>query len=809
MKNLKRMCLAVCLAFTAACALACAENDAPQKLKVPTPAPVQNDYAPTDYTAEHTAQNNFIRFESSDSGLASFLNDYAERHMRGTENRVGAQSVGGSTRPAWKEWDAMIAGWWDASSANGSLPQLYASSDYINNWLKAPIQDNQGYVWNDMGTSTQLGDWAMGWEFPNYYDHGGKGWGFGTDSSYTDWTLTDEQNFTSNKKVNGCWEIITATGVDRIEVALKPNTFNCLIRLTPFLRLGFSYVGSNAQDLLVYYRTNDDNRYSSDKCVKFSDFCTTGFSLADSPERARSVRNYFFPMYLNEQWGACYDESDPRYNRRITDFKIVLTAQAGKKLSGNFKLDFAASQFDDRQIINPCNYILAAKYMLEYSRDKALLQTVLPNARKAMNFLLDSGNGRSGLVSTAYFPGHFNDGEHGNKNTVKGIGDGYWDVDAFPTVNFYTNLSFYNALVAMDYLEQMAKAMGIAQYAQTVTSADKTMYGTVRYTTETAQSLHSLALTCKGRMQTEFWNEQTGRFHMGEYDAGKGYDGSYQDHGYVLFNQQAIVSGIATPEQTASILSWVNGEREVAWDNSRGEDIYRYELAPRFNTEDIASDFVFVYTCEWNGNVQNGGTALHLAYYDLVAQSKISASSALGKLQNLQTWYEKVAAAGGQGKRFYYEYYKDTDIPLQGSGDGVHNGAGLVGVDSEFLEAALVFRAVPDCFFGLSTAADGALCFAPDMPAELGWMRMENLIYDGYYYDVTAGKYFAELSGVREYKKGSGSQRARVTVTFARPSFAFAVLVNGKKTNAYTENPDGTLTVTLGLENAKAEIVPA
>ncbi len=120
-----------------------------------------------------------------------------------------------------------------------------------------------------------------------------------------------------------------------------------------------------------------------------------------------------------------------------------------------------------------------------------------------------------------------------------------------------------------------------------------------------------------------------------------------------------------------------------------------------------------------------------------------------------------------------------------------------------------MFRAVPDCFFGLSTAADGALCFAPDMPAELGWMRMENLIYDGYYYDVTAGKYFAELSGVREYKKGSGSQRARVTVTFARPSFAFAVLVNGKKTNAYTENPDGTLTVTLGLENAKAEIVPA
>ena len=52
-----------------------------------------------------------------------------------------------------------------------------------------------------------------------------------------------------------------------------------------------------------------------------------------------------------------------------------------------------------------------------------------------------------------------------------------------------------------------------------------------------------------------------------------------------------IASGIATQEQTESVMKWINGEREIASDESRGEDIYYFEFAPRFNTDDVETDF--------------------------------------------------------------------------------------------------------------------------------------------------------------------------------------------------------------------------
>ena len=143
------------------------------------------------------------------------------------------------------------------------------------------------------------------------------------------------------------------------------------------------------------------------------------------------------------------------------------------------------------------------------------------------------------------------------------------------------------------------------------------MNGFDTYGTAIKDNLGYYIRECKRRMQTEFWNEETGRFHVGKYDGSD----EVQDHGYVMFNQQMITSGIATKEQSESILKWINGERTVSGDDSTGEDIYYYELAPRFNTQNIDPDFVWKYSCGWDGNVQNGGTALHLAYYDVLSQS--------------------------------------------------------------------------------------------------------------------------------------------------------------------------------------------
>lgn len=748
--------------------------------------PVYKEY---NYNVSHSSTDRFVYFESSDAGLDDVINDYIDRHMRDNpETAVGDQKVGYSTRAAWREWDSLIGGWWDASAANGTMSTLGATNDMVNAWLDfdtpptyssyASLIDNQGYVWGEDNIS--LDSWGMGWEFPSYSNGGGKAWGFSGKAEANDWTL--ESDGSVSYSVTASKYKIVADGAVN-EISLTTTNFNVPAVYTPFLRVGFSFTGSGSysiDDLYIEWQTSDSASWSEDKCVKFSDFCTRGFEIGSDNV---AQKDYVFPMYLNENWGADFSAK-----RTITALRITLKGSTSFK--GTLSYDYIASEFDDRQPLNNCNYILAAKNNLEFSRDAELLKKVLPTARKAMNFLLNTLDGKSGLISTEYLVGHFSDGMHA---AGTGIGDGYWDVDAFPTVNLYCNVSFYNALVAMRYLETMASSMGIAFEEATTVNAQ--MNGTDTYTRATADGLEDLIALCKSRIQTEFWNEETGRFHVGKYD---GYDG-VQDHGYVMFNEQVLAAGLATEAQEKSVLAWINGERIVDGDDSTGEDIWYYEFAPRFNTQDIGGDFVWLYSCPWNGNVQNGGTALHLTYYDILAQNRGGADAAFASLKKIQAWYEKVWLAGGTGKNFYREYYATTGIGLQGGGT-----AGLVGVDYEFLEAALLFRAIPDVFFGMSTLADGSLCFSPNLAGAMDWWRIENCVYAGYYYDVSVGQYFLQISGVGEYSEGSGAD-VKLRVAFPEPLFPYTVWVDGVATDDYTVQ-NGQVTISLPFGNAKVEI---
>lgn len=766
----------------------------------PTPSAPTDEYKEVNYTPAHSSKTRFVHYASANAALDAFMNEYAERHMRdNAQTRIGDASVGGTTRAAWREWDSLIGGWWDASNANGTMTKTYATNDAVNEWLKLDetvgvnfpsyrsIADNQGYIWGDVTRS--LASWGMGWDFPDYRK-GGKAWDFAGKSELNDWTVSNTDDVTAEITASRL-KLTTKNAVSALQI--ETDDFSVPPAYSPFLRLGFSFEttaeGMDIDDLYVQWTTTDSPHYTADKTVKFSDFCTRGYSLHDAVAQTKKAeqKDYAFPMYLCDKWGADFSG-----NREITGLRITL--KGNKPFRGTLSFDFIASDYDDRQPLNNCNYILAAKNNLEFSRDKELLQTVLPNARKAMNFLYYTLGGHTGLISTEYLVGHRNDGSHAHGT---GIGNGYWDVDAFPTVNLYCNLSYYNAIVAMQYLESLADYYDI-KFGE-VKTANANMNGFDTYTAEMKANLGTLAQTCKRRIQTEFWNEETGRFHVGKYD---GYT-HVQDHGYIMFNEQAIAAGIATEQQKASILSWINGERTVKGDDSTGKDIYYYELAPRFNTQNIQPDFVWLYDCGWNGNVQNGGTALHVSYYDVVAQSKGNVAKAYERMTALQKWFAKVKAAGGEGKYFYRAYYDTTDIPVQGNVDG-HDVNGLIGVDCEFMEAALLMRAVPDAFFGLSTQASGTLCLSPNMPDDLDWWRLENLTFAGYYYDVAVGKYFAQISGVSEYAADSG-QEAQLSVSFPIPSFDYAVYVNGKKTSAYSKK-DGVIRVVLPFGNAKVEI---
>lgn len=781
------LCLLLCAALLAGCTEPSGPNTGDGGNGEDTPEEVYEEY---NYTPAHNSANRFVYFESSDAGIDDFLNSYNDRHMRDNpDTAVGAQKIGYSTRAAWREWDSLIGGWWDASAANGTMTEQGATNDKVNEWLKlenassseVPYRsmiDNQGYVWGEYNSSLST-SWGMGWEFPDYTD-GGQGWGFSARAEGNDWTLGSTSAYSA--AVSGSRYRIT-TSQPVTEISMTTTEFDVPARYTPFLRIGFTFTGTGSytiDDLYVQWQTSDSQTWSDDKTVAFSSFSTRGFAIGSGNV---TLQDYAFPMYLNENWGADFDS-----DRRITALRIVLRGET--QFEGELSVDYVVSEYDDRQPLNNCNYILAAKNNLEFSRDKELLQTVLPNARRAMNFMLYTLGGSSGLISTEYLVGHFNEGMH---ETGTGIGNGYWDVDAFPTVNLYCNVSFYNALVAMKYLEDMAVSMGIP--FESVTTVNAQMDGADTYSQQTADGLSQLIELCKQRIQTEFWNEETGRFHAGEYDT----YGGVQDHGYVMFNEQVLAAGIATEAQEESVLSWINGERIVDGDDSTGSDIWYYEFAPRFNTQDIGNDFYWLYSCGWNGNVQNGGTALHLTYYDMLAQSRESADSAYESLKKIQTWYEKVSLAGGIGDQFYRAYYSTTSIPLQGGGT-----AGLVGVDFEFLEAALLMRAIPDVFFGMSTTAEGSLCFAPNMASEMDWWRIENLVYSGWYYDVSVGKYFLQITAAEEYGEGTGAA-ANLTVTFNEPGFDYTVCIDGAATQNYTVQ-NGKITVTVPFGNVKVEI---
>ena len=737
----------------------------------------KDNYTYYEYDAQHQSSDKMLRFYSSDAGLDAFLNDYRERHMRDTEDRIHTHPVGaGST--AWKEWESMIGSWWDASSANGTMSSFYATKEWVTDWLLPPRQDRQGYIWADEGND--ISSWGMGWAFPDY-QNGGIGWLFDTDDESEGWYLGNASNASLTVE-NSNLIVDTAGATEQIE--LYSPLFERSTLVAPFLRMNFGFTGTGSydiDDLFVYYTTDKSAQWSEDKKVSFSELCTTGFEIGAGNV---SQQGFFFPMYLQEQWGA---ES----RTRVTQLKIVLAAEEGTSFEGRLNFDYICTDFDDRQPLNLCNYIIAAKNVCEFAQDDDLLARLLPNARRAMNFLLSQLKGAGGLIDTEYFVGHGNDGL---KGIGTGLGNGYWDVLAFPQVNLYCNISFYNALNAMSYLENMAQYYEIESDPVTTLGAD--MKSVVTYA-ETGSSLNELAQNCREKMQKVFWNEKTGRYHAGKRDF---YD-TVQDHGYLMFNEQVIASGIATKEQTDSILSWINGERKVAGDASTGEDIYYYEFAPRFNTAEIGADFYWLYSATFDGNVQNGGTALHLAYYDLVAQAAGDKNVSFARLKTIQAWYEKVKAAGGTGWDFYHKYYDNyTDIGIQGGPSG-----GTIGVDYEFLEAALLFAAVPDAYFGMDTSYDDTLVFQPSLPDAMDFWKMENLTFSGYYYDVSVGQFFVQISGVNEYREGQGSRNAKLEIRMPKPAFQFKVYLNNAETANYRLEDD-QIVIETKFGNVKAEI---
>ena len=772
----------------------------------------------------YTKQNNdgLMQFYSSDSGLDAFLNDYMERHLRYSDKAVGTMRVGETSTP-WKEWEAMSVMWMNTGAIG------YSPKESVAQALTNIYQDEFGYIWMDNGTS--LVNWGQSWEFPNARHSGGKNhtyFGNTAEGSVTDtWEGADNNNRLGSRVpvagtardylliesqsggdiTSATFQTVSGSYAKRMNSS-KPVGDMAVAFHAPFVEINLSLLDEDSlghstavEDIELWWQTDGASEYDTQHMVKYSEFSSTPAEYF--PVSSRIV----FPMYAHAGWGTSE-------TRNITGMKIVVKFK--RAFHGQVKLDRVALAYDGRQVNNNGVFIAAAAETYKFTQDNEWLEKNIGKFRKAMQFLMTyCGIEGDELITTANFVGH-----DGSTNATKGlgrghgIGDGYWDCISNPCVNSYVNMYYFKALKAMEYLERVAAAAGIEGESAQVFKHD--MSGKVTYS-ETEKTLAEKIDAFIPRFREYFWNDATGRFALGHAhpnDVDKGTVDEIVDYGFTKYNQEAIELGLASDEQTESILSWINGSRSVAGDTSTGADLYKYAFAPRWTTKANTWQFWWNMTgggeggsglYAWDKQIQNGGTSLQCAYYDLAAELVANgADSAFGKLKNIQKWYEEVTEmaemAGGGGMDFYNTYYEVNNIKLQGND---HGGAGVVGVDSEFIEATLLYAAVPYRFFGLDSETAGVLSVTPAMPSNLTFWKMENLTFGNIMYDLSIGKNFIQLNSV------SGENNYKVKVTLDKPAGNFQVRQHNK---ILTENTDYTVegdkvVITVPLCNGRIQTV--
>ncbi len=756
-----------------------------------TPPPdtgVQNNY---EFGVNEKMNKDFVAFSSTQDNFDNFINDYLHRHLRYDDERIGALSLGDSVMFN-KEWESLALMWFDSTTSSGAIGDDRFQK--IKSWISDVTVDKFGYVWSTYGDAldgptTPAGTFfQQGWPFPAYNTNGNLGRGY-------EFNARGVENWTTNAETfevkGGLW---SASYKGTELTFTSPDTVNLNTLKSPFLELdirladqqGFGKV-SNIGDVVVRWRTKQDDEkgvtgYPYE--VKQSEFAT----IPETSIGASCMRHLYFPMYLHENWGW-------NNNNNISSVQIAVLSKEGKSMDVKVDINYVRFNYDTRQSNNATLLLTAAKNYQEFTGDLDTLKLNLPRYRKAIQFMLGALGGKENkLIDVSYFAGH--DGivldSRGRTTNGHGIGNGYWDILAFPGVDFYSNVYYYKALKAMAYLEKVAEDNHIDVGDVTVYAGKND--GTKETYAETSQTLEALAEQTKAKIQTYFWNEKTGRFHMG-YNLDDPNHEKPIDYGYVIFNEEAIVAGIPTAEQEKSIMSWVNGDRTVAGDTSQGADIYKFRFAPRTSTLRNDKQYFWGWSSlnvPFGTQVQDGGAVLYTSFYDLLARIKVlGVENAWTRFNEIRAWYEEVKAAGGEGTRFYREYYEnlyDDELSLQGGGT-----SGGLGLDEEFLENAILYATVPYGFFGLGSDGVGSLNVAPNLPEAQKFWEIENLMFNGVKYDLRITNTSVELWEVRGANSGM-----TFTAKFKKPGGKFTVVVNDKTTTDYTEK-DGYIFVTAPL----------
>lgn len=376
--------------------------------------------------------------------------------------------------------------------------------------------------------------------------------------------------------------------------------------------------------------------------------------------------------YKNEKGEYKVDTSEYNSNSRNDGF-IWATESAPQHLG------------EQNHYTNNSALIIASRdYLLTGNNTAGFLQSVnargqvmLEKLRKAADYMINTLNGKSGLM-TIYDPR--------NDGTVYGVSSNYWDsLNCFGYNSAYENILFYRAVIAMGDIESYLGETANAEYYYALSRRIKTVFN------ET------------------FWDAGKGR-----YITSINVKGDVLDFGFTPLNFMAAACGLADAEQLEAIYGWVDGKRIIEGDNSTGEDIYAFKVSARSNTyavENITEDglhywwynghsFNDVLPGHWGvyGNqMQNGGTIFYSSHYDITGRIALDADNAAQRFNAIMEEFHKD------------ELRRDPQTKW---------GGYQVSIVGEFPESGLVPLTFVSGFLGIAPEVRG-LKISPSLPSDM------------------------------------------------------------------------------------------
>lgn len=749
-------------------------------------------------------------FVSSDPAWDAFVNEYFIRHLSVDERGVYWQThiAPGVVDHMWTiESDAWFLPWVDRG-AMGLERQKGSPNDPILTALASIPVDRHGYAFGSVPIPEppdSLGGYRplFGWPWPKYNwnrtTDRPTGWEFNdpADGARDSWTATDlklEPGY-----VGHCLRgRLTGPSPTLTSPAFDTEAFQ-----VPIVELDVFYGGLAGRDpfevvrgLRLYWSSDDSPEFSAERSVgaEFSVLPPDDYPWCYRPPfvTAEPARfSVYFPMFLHPDWG--------REGRRIRQLRVALAGPGCEGLTVD--LNYLRATYDVRLSTSNANLIRATAAFALWSGDLEPVAELMPSLRRAMLFLLEHLRGRKEAVPCfAWVPGH--DGL-GGPEPGHGLIGSYWDLLPAGRFDLESSLLFREALLAMAELEDACARRGIAVPGVTVVGPDDR--STLAYH-ETPESLRALAERSRRRIERLFWVPKTGRFCR-NVDA---YGGKH-DYGFLHSNVWALALGVGTPEQRASILSWLDG-RAIEGDTSTGEDIYRWRFAPRTSTRRNETYYFWPWLegmkehaaiHEFGNQMQDGGAVPWTSLFELIARAQSGdpeqVDRAFARTLAIRDWFTDVKAAGGEATEFYRAYYNEHPERGRQQGGGPPGGLGL---DREFLsDSALGTAFVPLAFLGLSAAEDGVLSVSPAVPSVLDWLATENVCYHGNHVRVEAGHNYVSLEGSRLPKAEGLTLRVR----FRQAAPQAAAWVGGRPVR-FTREADGGMVVETPLAAVRVEV---